>query len=31
MAYLTDETFTYVINGVDRDYDNSTPDSNAAN
>ena len=31
MVYLTDETFTYVINGVDRDYDNSTPDSNAAN
>jgi hypothetical protein len=28
MVYLTEETFTYVINGADRDYNLSTPGPN---
>ena len=28
MVLLTEETFTYVINGADRDYNLSTPGTN---
>ena len=31
MTYLTDETFTYIINGADRDYNLSTPGTNYNN